>query len=170
MNFVNHIISTFRRPVMHRGPSKLTEANQRVSEIPFLFTYEQHDTVSYQQRSPGTGRILPGLRKLDPEGNPIQGQLGERPWGPTVHILRLSHPNDTSQNILECMSDSLEDVTRMVREQLPLLFFGVWTAGYVRKIEQESREQIIRQRENLKQWVDAHVDPVTMQKILAGGK
>ncbi len=167
MNIINHIVSTFRRPVMNNGPSKLKPDNQIDIQVPFPFTYEQHDTVAFQERE---GRMLPALRNLDQDGFPIQGQTGDRPWGPRVHILRLLHPNDPSLTILRKFSDSLEDASRMVRQELPQMFFGIWTAQRVQAAERESWEKLTTERNNLRAFITTNHGAQMASEIAAGLK
>lgn len=152
MKLWNRIVSQVRKHNMNHA-SKTAPDGLIDLQISFKLIHETHDTISFQQQE---GRTLPALRKLDHEGNPDMTAGGNRPWGPTVHILRLVLPRDPDVQVLRKYSDSLEDVSRMMREEIPLQLFALYQAATIRKNEAESFEKVVRRNARLLAFCQKH--------------
>ena len=133
--------------------------------VPFPFIYETHDSKKFQ----ADGHMLPALRHRDPDGNPVQGPQGNREWGPVVHILKMPHPQDPSETIIQKLSDSLDEVRLMVMEELPRCLVALWTAQFCRESEAGSFERLNRERNNLRDYVVAKEGLEKFELIAGGG-
>lgn len=150
-------------------PGKSTDAKRQV-QVPFTFRYETHDRKAFV----ADGHSLMALRHLDKKGNPVQGSHGDRKWGDTVHILTLIHPHaddptDEAQQVLRKMSDSLDDVLRMVQEELPRSLYGLFAMQFIQRSQKESFEKVSRERNSLRAFVAAKLGDDVAEKAMAGG-
>lgn len=137
-------------------------------ELPVLFPFvhETHETSKFRAE----GHSLMALRRLDAEGNPVQGPDGNREWGPEVHILRLPHPDDSDPKtyVLRVMSDSIEDAERMAKAELRRMLYGLWAAQFIRESQAVDVARLCAEREALRNVVERDYGTAAAEKATAG--
>lgn len=116
--------------------------------------------------------VYPNRRKFQTDGHFLAGlkdkQGKRREWkGKTVHVLVLHYKD---QEVLRIMSDSLEDVRRLMAIEILRHFFALFSADYNREFTYNAFQRVNEERNALMQYLIGKGEAETARMLVEATK